>query len=270
MNDLNWFTWWPANTSVQDTTQGQAATFPYKAFTFQPHQKMFDAIGVRINADDLTINSRITLIPKHTDSVHIQWDLGYYAGINLTTRIQRYRQARTLRHHIKELQTRMKLFLEKTENVYGITIKKTLVKDTLLLSARKVFDSLPTTQNIYSLINKLKTYIQQQGAMETGYPMLNILRKDNTHFATMVAIPVNKAVKEQNDFVIKKMVPGNLLVAEVRGGEHTISNAFTQMENYLTDHHLESPAIPFYSLITDRIAETDTSKWVTRISYPFF
>jgi hypothetical protein len=100
--------------------------------------------------------------------------------------------------------------------------------------------------------------------------MLNIQHKDITHFQTMVAIPVNKAVKEQNDFVIKNMVPGNLLVAEVSGGGHTISNAFAQMENYLTDHQFESPAIPFYSLITDRIAETDTSKWVTRISYPVY
>jgi effector-binding domain-containing protein len=270
VNDSNWFKWWPTNASVQAKAQSQANTFPYKTFSFEPHQKMFDAIGVRINADDLTINSMIILIPKHTDSVSIQWNLDYYTGTNPVTRVQRYQQAGTLRTEINDILARLKLFLEKTEHVYGIVIKKTTVKDTLLLSTKKVFDSFPTTQNTYSLINKLKTHIQQQGATVTGYPMLNIQQKDNTHFETMVAIPVNKAVKEQNDLVIKKMVPGNLLVAEVSGGEHTISNAFAQMENYVIDHNFESPAIPFYSLITDRIAESDTSKWVTRISYPVF
>ena len=30
-----------------------------------------------------------------------------------------------------------------------------------------------------------------------------------------------------------------------------------------------SPAIPFESLITNRLEEPDTSKWVTKIYYPF-
>ena len=38
----------------------------------------------------------------------------------------------------------------------------------------------------------------------------------------------------------------------------------------MTDNALSSPAIPFESLVTNRMQEPDTSKWVTKIYYPGF
>jgi DNA gyrase inhibitor GyrI len=261
VNDSNWAKWWPQNTTLP---------FRYKEYIFQPNQRMFDAIEVGIAGEDITINSRIILIPQFKDSVNIQWLLEYKTGNNPFTRVNRYRQAEKLSRHLNSILTQLKMFLEKPEKVYGITVNKTIVKDTLLISTKKVFTAHPSTQDIYNLINKLKMYIQQQGARETGYPMLNIQQKSGGHYETMVAIPVNKVIKQQNDMVQKNLVQGNILVAEVRGGEHTVNNAFSQMENYLTDHHYESPAIPFYSLVTNRLTETDTTKWITRIYYPVF
>lgn len=267
-DDSKWIRWWPTNESPDDPQR--PGSFSFKDLTFEPRQKMFNAIGVRITDDALSINSTMIIVAKDHDSVLVQWNAEYNAGSNPFTRVQRNLEAGRLTDQMSDILTRLKQFLEKDENVYGIAVKKNIVTDTLLLAAKKVFASAPTTRNIYSLVNKLKEYIQQQGARETGYPMLNILKKDSAHFETMVAIPVNKEVKEQNDILIKKMVPGYILEAEVSGGAHTAAHAFAQMEIYVTDHRYESPAIPFYSLITDRIAETDTTKWVTRISYPVF
>ena len=84
----------------------------------------------------------------------------------------------------------------------------------------------------------------------------------------MVAIPVNKKIGNEGDIVYKRMVPGNILVAKVRGGRHTIESAFAEMETYVKDHELIPPAIPFESLETDRLNEPDTTKWITRIYFP--
>ncbi len=84
----------------------------------------------------------------------------------------------------------------------------------------------------------------------------------------MVAIPVNKTITPNNEFLLKKMVPGKILVTEVRGGIHTINQAQKNIELYMNDHHLVSPAIPFHSLVTDRSKEADTAKWITKIYYP--
>jgi hypothetical protein len=84
----------------------------------------------------------------------------------------------------------------------------------------------------------------------------------------MVAIPVNKVLRDDDPFAFKRMVPGNILVAEVNGGKYTIEKALAEMELYIKENKLKPPAIPFESMITDRSREPDTSKWVTRIYYP--
>jgi hypothetical protein len=41
-------------------------------------------------------------------------------------------------------------------------------------------------------------------------------------FKTMVAIPVNKVIPENNNFLYRRMVPGKILVTEVTGGTYTM------------------------------------------------
>jgi hypothetical protein len=66
------------------------------------------------------------------------------------------------------------------------------------------------------------------------------------------------------------MVLGNILEAEVRGGEAAVQNGIEELENYKEDHEKTSPAIPFQLLVSDRSKEPDTAKWITRLYYPVF
>ena len=66
------------------------------------------------------------------------------------------------------------------------------------------------------------------------------------------------------------MVPGKILVAEVKGGAYTADEALRQLTMYMDDNHLVSPAIPFQSLVTERSKEPDTTKWITKIYFPVF
>ena len=86
----------------------------------------------------------------------------------------------------------------------------------------------------------------------------------------MTAIPVNKYIPTNKNFLFKRMVPGKILVTEVIGGVNTTANALKELELYITDRHLQSPAIPFESLVTDRSKQPDTSKWVTKVYYPIY
>jgi len=118
------------------------------------------------------------------------------------------------------------------------------------------------------MIGQLKTYIKQQNAQETGFPMVNVLALDKTQVQTMVAIPVNKQLAETTVFSWKKMVAGKILIGEVKGGTERTKQAFDEMHNYVTDYHLTSPAIPFISLVTDRMIEKDSTKWISKVYYP--
>jgi len=61
---------------------------------------------------------------------------------------------------------------------------------------------------------------------------------------------------------------GFILEGEVKNGPYTIDAAMEQLEVYRADHQYTSPAIPYQLLVTDRLKETDTSKWITKLYYP--
>ena len=163
----------------------------------------------------------------------------------------------------------MQLFFEDDQNVYGIPIALERVKDTALISTADSCRGVPTTSFIYNLIHKLKQYSSSQAATNTGYPMLNIYTKDSVVYKVKVALPLNKKLSSKENIEYKWMLPhGYILVSEIQGPPSTVEAAFQQLELYVKENNLNPPAIPFYSLVTDRSLEPDSSRWITRIYYP--
>jgi hypothetical protein len=224
-------------------------------------------IDITIRQNDLSIPSRIIINPLQADSVELLWQCSFPSGNNPFKRISRYRQAVTLKQEFAAIQNKLKSYLEKTENVYGYSIRQTSTTDTMLIATRVSANTYPSTEEIYGHINQLKSYAAANGAQQTGYPMLNISQPGD-QFQYMIALPVNKQLPDQGSFFSRRMVPGNFMMTEVKGGLQTINHALTQLQLYAQDHRRTSMAIPFQLLVTDRIKEQDTSKWVTRIYYP--
>ena len=93
---------------------------------------------------------------------------------------------------------------------------------------------------------------------------------DSGLYKTQVAVPVNVVIPQNKLYLIKRMVPGKILVGQVTGGTYTAAEAIKQMGIFMSDNNFSSPAIPFESLVTNRMQEPDTSRWVTKIYYPVF
>ena len=68
----------------------------------------------------------------------------------------------------------------------------------------------------------------------------------------------------------RKLVRGHYLETDVHGGSGAVNSALDRMNNYISDYGRTVMAIPFFSLMTDRSKEPDTTKWVTRIYYPIY
>jgi len=100
--------------------------------------------------------------------------------------------------------------------------------------------------------------------------MLNVYADNPGRYQVMVAIPTKSDLPSESGFQLKKMVLGNILVAEVKGGPATVRLGEENLQNYVDDYHKISPAIPYQSLITNRMAESDTTKWITKLYYPVF
>ncbi len=66
------------------------------------------------------------------------------------------------------------------------------------------------------------------------------------------------------------MINGSFMVTEVQGGETKVQKSLEQLELYAADYKKTQMAIPFQYLVTDRIREPDSSKWITRIYLPVY
>ncbi|HYE55299.1 MAG TPA: GyrI-like domain-containing protein [Chitinophagaceae bacterium] len=259
-NENKWKEWWP--------TPNTQSPYAYNNFTFDPDRAVIDIMGVIIRNSGDSIYSTIAILPLSIDSAAIQWKCSIQTGNNPITRVRQYFKAKQVKENMNDLFAQLKPYLEKKENIYGFPIQRTRVTDTVLITTTITTNTQPQPADIYTLIQKLRNYASGQDAKEMNYPMLNIYRADSNRFETMVALAINKSIPETNDIKLRRMVPGNILIAEVKGGRHTIEETFRQLEHYLHDFRLIPPAKPFESLVTDRLKETDTAKWVTRVYYP--
>ena len=184
-------------------------------------------------------------------------------------RVERYLKTRQIITDLKVLLEKAKNFYSRAENVYDLQVEHSLVVDSTLLFTSASTKSFPGTEFIYNLIDKLTAYATSHSAKITGYPMLNISTADSTEFLTKVALPVDKKLNSSGNISYRWMLGGgNILVTEVKGGPSAISKATKKLEEYIADHRYVSPAIPFQSLVTDRLKVKDTSRWVTKIYYP--
>ena len=262
-----WIKWWP------DSNNAFVEHNVYRLddLTFHIENAWFNqGMNVVIRKRGTDVKSTINLLPLALDSVSLLWKCSLETSDSPFERIKRYQQAKDIKEKISEIFDSLETFLSKKENVYDLHIEHGRVKDTLLASTRTTLTEYPSANEVYSLIGSMQHYISERGSKEINYPMMNVSRVDSSRYHLMVAVAINKAIKENGVFENKRMVPGKLLIAEVIGGTNTIEKGFIQLENYMNDYQLTAAAIPFQLMITDRIKQPDSAKWITKLCYPVY
>lgn len=255
--------WWPG--ALTDS-----GSLLYNGNTYEFANNNISLIPVLIKNNSQNIHSTIFSLAPAKETVQLTWVCKTVTSYNPIKRIQYWLKAKNLNTDLKYLLKKMNDFYSNTENIYGIKIEKKLVEDSILISTAAACKNFPTTEFIYTQIAKLNTYAAINNAQAAGYPMLNIETDDGVNYNVRLALPVNKIIPDKpNDITLKRMLGGgNILVAEVKGGNATTAEALRQINLYARDYQRIPPAIPFFSLITNRMAEPDSSKWITKVYCP--
>lgn len=261
--------WWPGNLSKKSTTK-DSIKFQLNGYEYQFKPGSLSSTNVRIIKEDLKTNGVITWEALAKSTYKITWRTAFHASNNPIKRLLQYQQARQIKHEMNLILPNFLTFIVNSKNIYGFNIERLMVKDTILATSTMLSRSYPETDKIYSLINEVKAYAIKNGSRPVNVPMLNVSKDPYGAYNIMVALPIDKNIKPGNFVTVNHMVPGNILVTEIRGGQGKIAEGFLQIKNYIHDFKLASPAMPFESLVTDRTKEPDTAKWVTKIYYPIF
>jgi hypothetical protein len=253
--------WWPGKISND--------SFYLNDFVYTIRNSNITVMPIFIADKKVKISTSLFLIEIRTDFTNLEWVGAMASSYNPIKRIAACFKAKKIEADMQTILNKMEAFYKLPENIYGFEIKKELVMDSTLIQTSATSKGHPTNEFIYNLVDKLSKYAANNNAKKTGYPMLNINETDSVNFEVKVAIPVDKPLPNSGDILQKRMLGrGNILVTEVKGGNEMAKKAIVQMKKYADDYKRMAPAIPFYSLITDRLKETDSTKWITKIYYP--
>jgi hypothetical protein len=253
--------WWPGKIS-----EGR---FYLNDLTYTINTGNITVMPVSVKGHNTDLNTSLFLISINADSTKLGWVGSTATSYNPVKRFRAYLEAKKINREMTAILQKMGNFYSMPENIYGRKIKKVLIVDSLLIATSGMFKGYPTTDFVYSLVNRLRNYAANNAANVSGYPMLHISTTDSIHFDVKVALPTDKILPSSGD-ILQKRMPANciILVTEVKGGNGIATSAFEQMQKYIDDHQLKTAAISFYSLVTDRTIEPDTNKWVTKLYFP--
>ncbi len=262
-NKEKWKRWWPGGKTGPEL-------YSFKNDQYRINKIMLDGFDATVFYHSDSVKSYLQVLPSGIDSSEFQLSCTYVYSSNPFTRYVQYFRLKQMQGNMSEWLTALKPFFEKEENIYGMKIEMQKVKDSSLVSVKNSFAHYPSTEEIYSMVSSLKEYIVKKKGVENNFPMLNIYKAGAESYEAMVAIPTKWDIPMEGNFKLKKMVLGNILVGEIKGGAQTVMEAEKQLSFYVNDHQKMSPAISFQSLVTNRLQEADTSKWITKLYYPVF
>lgn len=257
-NKDRWQQWWPANQ--------KQLVYENENFSFQQAQLKTAFVGVAF--DDTLLRGQLTTLFYQKDSSGVVFQVALPPATNPLQKLRYFFKSKQLSNLAEEAILRLKKTAALEENIYGLAIRQEKVKDSAFVALRFETTGYPQTTAVYAAIAELRQYIQAKGATESAPPMLHANVVENQKYEVMVAIPVNRPLEGFGKIEPKRMVLGNILVAEVKGGAYTAEKAIETLTAYVTDRKRLSPAMPFQSLVTNRMQEPDTSKWITRVYFP--
>lgn len=264
-NEVTWKKWWPGQIIGTSSKPG----YVYKSNFYKIVEKQPGALSISVGNKNSTDSAILFLIPTGPDSILLNCVVKTTPANNPVKRILSYYNHKSLNADIQSILSALKTYYSNPDHLYYINIQHSSVVDSTLLFTSTFSKSYPTYSMIYQTIDHLNKYATLHSAHITGYPMLNVSTTDSIEFITKVALPVDKKLNSSGNISYKWMLGGgNILISEIKGGPATIKTAFMELENYVKDHNLETPAIPFQSLVTNRLNEQDTNTWVTRVYYP--
>lgn len=262
-NKQGWNKWLPTEALTSELIQ-------YKDYQFKLGIATYTSVTFEALKEADVIFNEIGFVKDSVTKTKISVVSSIETGMNPFARFRKWQMMKNYETVINDLLQHLINFAEDRKNIYGVEITDGRIPDSLFISTRKTFDHHPTEAEIYQLIDQLGVYANAKNARQVNQPMMHVERLDSSHFEIMVALPVDKVIDNEGDFLFKQMVKGNTLIAEVHGGRATINNGLRALEQFKSDYQFTSPAISFELMITDRRAEPDTAKWITRLYYPVF
>nr|WP_067052930.1 hypothetical protein [Mucilaginibacter sp. L294] len=266
VNKRPWVKWWPGKHVATDSS-----SYSYKNISFTLQKNTNSEMHVLIRQGDIELNSVITYATTGEGMCDVTWFAEIQSSINPFERVAEYFKIKRIAKDIDAVLADFKKFIQADINVYGMNFTISKIQHPIVLATTLSTTDYPAAGLIYNKVAELKKQISAEHAAVVDSPIMNVHPAETGGYFVTVAVPINTIITPGKNAAINKLVKNaNILETQVKGGKNTVLNAFAQLRNYQKAHRLTSAAMPFESLITNRLAEKDTANWVTKIYCPIF
>ncbi len=264
VQDTAWQKWWPGEVKLS----GGEMTFQQDGFVFTIQRILPNTFDLKTTSNSFSTNSYLHLFTEE-NKISVSLSTSIPIPYDPIQRIRTLFISSKLKAAYKVILSNLSNRFSDNKNLYDVDIKELSVQFEYVSTLSDTFRRNPSIKEIYSMIDQVKNHIKSKGGEEKGSPMLFTKQMDGGKYFAQVGIPTDKKLPDVGKIKSKWMLKGgNILSAEVTGNSEVVSKATKQIEYYIQDHHLSIIAISYEYLITNRLEQPDSSKWVTRIYYP--
>jgi len=263
VNKGQWQNWWPGNI-LNDST------VVFKETPISINLILLNGFKGSATEKNLTTDLDLQCITTYNAETAMTLNTVIHFSSNPLTKVFQYLGAASRQKKYEELLTQLKEAFSDVKKVYGFDIQMGKVPNSAYISTKNNFDYYPSNEEIYKMIDEIRTYILSANSKVMNDPILNIVKENDHSYMAMVALAADRELPAKGKFMPKNMMLGNIVVAQVIGGPATIEKCRQAVQFYVNDFRKISPAIAFERMITNRLTEKDSSRWVTSINYPVF
>lgn len=262
VNKDQWKNWWPGRIMNDSTVS-------FKNHTITIHTILLNGFKATMTEGNSKTYLDLQSIATYNAETAITLTKTTYLSSNPFIKIFQYLFIGGTKRTVTDLLGHLKKELSDVKKVYGFNIKMGKVPNSSYVSVKQDFDHYPSNEELYKMINEISAYINTENSKVMNDPILNIVKENNKSYTAMVAVASDKDLPTQGKFMLKNMMLGNIVVAEVTGGPAIIEKCRQAVQFYVNDFRKISPAIAFERMISNRLT-VDSSQWVTTINYPVF
>ena len=260
-----WELWWKDSNGKQHL---KGEPFQYNETVFNLTKYGTSAAKIQIKRKGLDLASILQPVSFAVDSCGAAWSFEMPETYNPLTRLKYYNASHEIKNDMLGVMKNFSHFISLPKNIYGFEIYRTSTRDTILLSTKFASPDFPGTGELYKYFDILEKNIRKQNGNKTGYPMMNVVRQEDSSYETQIAIPTDRKLENDGNIAYRYMVPGNFYGADVRGGQYTVNEAQRQLNLFISDYKKSKMANAYQMLVTDRTKEQDTLKWITQLRIP--
>ncbi|MFZ6025800.1 MAG: hypothetical protein ACOYVG_15265 [Bacteroidota bacterium] len=257
-----WKNWWPGKI-LNDSTVS------FNEQNIHINTILLNGFRATIIDDDKNTQLDLQSIATYNAETSITLNTTIYLSSNPFAKVFQYLSAGKTEKMTTDLFNRLKNTLSDVKKIYGFDIRMGKVPNSSYVSVKQDFDHYPGNKELYKMIDEVKAYIASENSKVVNAPILNIVKENNQSYSAMLALASDRDLPTKGKFMLKQMMLGNIVVAEVTGGPAKIEKCRQAVQFYVNDYRKVSPAIAFERMISNRLT-TDSSRWVSTINYPVF